>query len=319
MKNRYGILIYDFNKIDELTINIGDYIQSLAALNQLELDYKDLIKINREEMEIDYSSKPDEKIKFIANGWFTHRQETFPINDSLVPLFISVHINDKLKLTEEVIKSFKKYEPIGCRDINSMEKLKDLGIKAYFSGCLTLSFEERKNENRKGILFIVDNLYSWHDKCQSFKEFTKWEGSDIVINQLLKSFTIEEIKNANFLNQHSDLEYDIEKQFEIAENRLEELGKYELVVTTRIHTLMPAMALGTPALFIMSNNQDKRFGGLNKYWNFIDFTTFKQNGNVEKQINFDENKRIVNNNDFRTEINKENIKKIKEFIKYEEE
>jgi hypothetical protein len=35
------------------------------------------------------------------------------------------------------LKIFKKYEPIGCRDEKTVVKLKALGVKAYFSGCLT--------------------------------------------------------------------------------------------------------------------------------------------------------------------------------------
>ncbi len=307
-----GLLIYNFDDIEISHINIGDYIQTLAALQIVNEDWRNtnLKWINREKLyngSID--NKNDEQIKFIANGWYTHNQSTFPIEKNLLPLFTSIHINYRLKLTNEVIETFKKFEPIGCRDLNSLKKLKEVGIKSYFSGCLTLTMEKRETK-RKGLIFVVDNI----NGTLSYNEFKKWPGFKIVKKILLNQFSKNEIKNAKFLSQESDKNLSIEKQFELAEKWLDTLSSAELVVTTRIHSLMPSMAVGTPSLFLMLNNKDDRFGGLIDFWNYLDFTNYFKTKKINNYRISYTNGKISNNEIFRTVMKKEK-EKIKKWWK----
>lgn len=318
-----GMLIYDFHKhTTEKTINIGDYFQTLAALQLINENYKDkkIARINREDLKSlpnDFSSSDYEEIKFIGNGWYIHSENSFPLNKKYNPLFVSVHINEKMKLSEKEIESFKKFEPIGCRDKESVKKLESKGVKAYFSGCLTLTFKERNIKKRKGIIFIVDNLIvnikGKKLRVRNMEQFKKWPGFKTVYETLRKNYTEDEIMKAKFYDQFSKLKLSIDKQFAIAEKRLNKLSKANLVVTTRIHSLMPSMSMGTPTLFIMKNNLDSRFEGLNQFWNYIDLT------NVKKpvfNINY-ENKLIKNKNEFR-EFMKPTIKKVKDFWNFNE-
>lgn len=125
---------------DICSVNIGDYIQSIAAKsfaggsNQLRIVYH-----NRDELR-EYVGPAG---KIIMNGWFTYKPDNFPPSSRLHPLFISFHLNESfigdLLSRDDVIDYLKSHEPIGCRDTKTMELLQTRGINAYFSGCLTLT------------------------------------------------------------------------------------------------------------------------------------------------------------------------------------
>ena len=53
-----------------------------------------------------------------------------------------------------VLNSWKRFEPIGCRDENTVKILKEKGIAAYFSSCLTTTFK-RVDSARKGVVLSV--------------------------------------------------------------------------------------------------------------------------------------------------------------------
>ncbi|MCD7900830.1 MAG: polysaccharide pyruvyl transferase family protein [Bacteroides sp.] len=153
---KYGLLKYAENKN---CFNIGDYIQSLAAKQFLPQvgEY-----INREALAV-YKG---EKIKMILNGWFTHNISNWVPSDNIDPLFISFHINSTAApflLNDKAINYLKKYEPIGCRDHFTLDILTRKGIKAYFSGCLTLTLDSYKVKNilKEDKIYIVDPLYGY--------------------------------------------------------------------------------------------------------------------------------------------------------------
>jgi hypothetical protein len=107
---KYGLLTY--NKDFGRWINIGDYIQSIAASTYLEkIDYY----LEREGLD-NYNSA--EKIKIILNGWFIYFPDSWPPSDNIIPLFVSFHITEhKLPilrmLTPAGIDYLKNHEPIG--------------------------------------------------------------------------------------------------------------------------------------------------------------------------------------------------------------
>lgn len=73
------------------TVNIGDDIQTLAAINLLKKKgITEYIFIDRELLS-DYNGDP---VTLIMNGWYMHNINKFPPSDKITPVFISVHIND---------------------------------------------------------------------------------------------------------------------------------------------------------------------------------------------------------------------------------
>lgn len=75
----------------------------------------------------------------IMNGWWMHPYDkalhvNFVIPPNITPVFISVHIANTQLLEDKNIAIFKRFEPIGCRDEKTTEKLKSKGVNAFFSG-----------------------------------------------------------------------------------------------------------------------------------------------------------------------------------------
>lgn len=84
-------------------VNIGDYIQALAAAQFLpEVDGF----VQRERLK-EYDG---EACKVIMNGWYMHHTEHWPPSDKIKPLFVAFHINASAKegmLTEDSINSLR--------------------------------------------------------------------------------------------------------------------------------------------------------------------------------------------------------------------
>ena len=132
-------------------INIGDYIQSLAASQFLpSIDgFVQREKLNQ------YSS---EEVTIIMNGWFMHQPENWPPSPQINPIFLSFHLNILAKdqlLSEKSVAYFKKHKPIGCRDFQSVQFLKSKNVDAYFSGCLTLTLGEKYFSKEKEDIYSI--------------------------------------------------------------------------------------------------------------------------------------------------------------------
>lgn len=311
MKIKPGILTYDFKKPGRMkSNNLGDSMQSIAASRLVGFDWRDASYINRE----DLSSRPlnlsdGEKTKVLMHGLFAHNKNTFPLNDDVIPNFTSVHINKNYKFTKRAIETYKKFEPIGCRDKYSVERFKKVGIDACFSGCLTLTLEKDERP-RSGIVFIIDNI-KVNKKGEgikgygisgisSYEEFIKWKGSTPLIDFLANSYGEEAVRNATFLTQSIDKNKTSEEQFEMAEKRIDLLSSAELVVTTRISSLTTSMAVGTPVILLKIKGNDLRMKGLIEHWNVINMV--KNNSSrkvsniiIDVDVAFDKNK-IINKN-----------------------
>ena len=78
-------------------------------------------------------------------GWFgKYPREipmTFPMPLNIRPIFFSFHLSDSSMLTPGLLDYLKGYEPIGCRDRNTLDWLTGEGIKAFFSGCATTTLD----------------------------------------------------------------------------------------------------------------------------------------------------------------------------------
>ena len=153
---RYGIMTYEDTY--EGT-NIGDYIQSLAARQYFpEVN----VYVNREKLD-EYRNAPT---LLIMNGWFTHHPEHWIPSEDIVPKFVAFHINESRQreiLTPEGIAYLKRYEPIGCRDKYTVGILKENGVSAYYSGCLTLTLDKKykaADSERTNEIFIVDPIFN---------------------------------------------------------------------------------------------------------------------------------------------------------------
>jgi hypothetical protein len=212
--------------------NVGDDIQSLAAEQYLP-------RIDRfidRDTELHDVSEPS---FVLMNGWFKHgpthwRNDAgrfWPPAPQLHPGFIGFHIAYPELLTSEFLDYCAKWQPIGCRDTGTMNLLIERGIGAYFSRCLTLTFDRRVADPPDGRVYIVD-------------------GQKAVDRNLIP----EDVRAGAERRNHyvaPDLKTRTEKKRQIARALLAEYrDRARLVITNLLHCAMPCVAMGVPVVFI---------------------------------------------------------------------
>ena len=275
--------------------NIGDFIQSVAA-KQYFSESDSPIFLKRDHL----NEYDGEKVKLIMNGWFTHIPENFPPSDKIEPLLVAFHINSSVKdtfLSEKMISYLKAHEPIGCRDQYTVQLLKERGVQAYFSGCLTLTLGKKYKNPLKTDETIFVDPYIGIDKSISgiFSAvktlISKKRVVDELCRKIFKKKTIKKIiKTAFFINQYSKFwneelllnstyithQYfcDSDEEFlNEAEKLVKRYASAKLIVTSRIHCALPSTGLGTPVIYIQNTNENEisfcRLDGLIQLLNVI--------------------------------------------------
>lgn len=139
--------------------------------------------------------------------------------------------------------------PIGCRDKESQRLLSQNKIENYFSGCLTLTikpFDEIKKSNYICLVDVCDQIV---DKV---KKSTDLPIKIISHNVAPKSYS----------------QKTIEDRMNNVENLLKVYQKAHLVITTRLHAMLPSIALGTPVIYIKEENYEK--DRLDTFTKFVD-------------------------------------------------
>lgn len=179
----------------------------------------------------------------VLQGWFSHNPEgTFPLHPSIIPVFFGFHASStvgnnirKHLSRPECIAQLKRYEPIGCRDTDTAAFLSGLGIKAYFSGCLTLTLPERTRVPEQPCLFIVDaeNIPLPRELMTMPKR--------VLSQDLARVFSsYDEVKRP-------------------AAEALLRIYREQatLVVTTKIHCALPCVAMGIPVILFQDRDDPR--------------------------------------------------------------
>lgn len=287
---KHALLTYQEGK---RTFNLGDNVQSLAARQFLK---KDPILINREKL---FHYKGDD-VKLIMNGWFTHNLFNWIPSEDIDPLFVSFHMNSSAApflLDDKSVAYLKNNEPIGCRDRYTVKLLKEKGVEAYFSGCLTLTLDNYKVDEalRGDDVYIVDPFYNYptlSSVTTGFKQIVR----SILNGRFFKIFNKKRdlkkiihpdlLKTAKYKTQVlpkgmlSD-----EEKFNLAEDYLKDYARAKLVITSRIHCALPCLAMGTPVIFVNGFNSEVdtcRFDGIINLFNRVDID---KNGNCTNNFN----------------------------------
>src|SRR4029079_13399168 len=117
-------------------------------------------------------------------------------------------------------------EPIGVRDAATGHFLESLGIRTQTTYCLTLTFPRRERTPVAGKVFIVD-------------------AEDIAIPRSLRNGAIKMTHSMPPLGPEATLPF-AQKLLDMYEEEA------ALVITTRLHTALPCMAMGIPVVFFGS-------------------------------------------------------------------
>lgn len=285
---KYAIIVF------KDSINIGDDIQSYAAMKQLpKVDYF----IEREHMN-EFIPEDKKKVKTLISGWYIHNRYRFPPSPYIIPFFTSCHfssLDDMYGVTTEYMEDYaaeymKRYEPIGCRDKVTETLLSNNGIKTYRSHCLTLTIPKIEGIKKEKKIILVD-------VSEKIKEKVKetYDGE------------IKEITHSLDKNKNSKLSY--EKRMNNVENLLKEYQGAEMVITTRLHCALPNLALEVPVLLIYDDdNYDvvSRIGDFRKLLDYCSEEDFLQGGLEKYFIKTPKKKHLKIRNDL--------INRIQQFI-----
>lgn len=303
---KYGLLV---TSPIANTKNIGDYMQSLAALQFLPKDY---VYVEKEKV-ADFTS--NEPVKVIMNGWYMWHPENWPPKEkNLIPLLTSMHFTPITvkKMIENGGKEYlMKYGPVGCRDTNSVELLQKEGIEAYFSGCLTLTLGKQyaSTGEKKGVCFVDPYIPSLrilsNDSrkiyplnavkalcyflahpikiCRLSKKpffqgrlkFLAYYNASMFYHAYSRLFDDEVIFNAEYITHMvpTSVEESQESLFKRTEQLLKKYASSRYIVTSRIHCALPCVGVGTPVLFTLNDQMESKknlIGSPGRYGGLID-------------------------------------------------
>jgi hypothetical protein len=168
---------------------------------------------------------------------------------------------EMLASNNDFIDSMRNYEPIGCRDFGTRDFLRSIGVKAFFSGCLTMSLDRRTRQPENGKIFLIDEI----------------ENVDNYIPSELRENQIKLSQEIDFPSgKYPMTDEDVEIIDDIAKRRLEKLkSEAALVVTRRIHIAMPCSAMGIPVIFTFNQPDHPRVSVIKEILPIYDFHNFK--------------------------------------------
>ena len=265
------------------TNNIGDYIQTLAVIKLIGKEYKIL---DRESL----NSYNDEPRKVIINGWFMENPLNFPPSNNIKPLIISFHINPDIVsdfLNSNTVSYLKEHQPIGCRDTFTQELLEKHNIKTFFSSCVTLTLNKTDyispvyKKNSTLIIGAFDRLKPYIEKNKGLYQmlistlkipykFINYKTKNLIFNKWLRKQSFE----LNFANQIVEKKISShEEGLKLAEEVLIKIANSDHIITSRIHSALPAVAMGKKVIFINEGldniNHRSRLSGLQSFFKSI--------------------------------------------------
>jgi hypothetical protein len=273
-RRTFAILDYGHPGRKRGSANIGDHVQSIAAMGHLVRHTgvrlhgpEDLVGLlgvlagrvrperERRDLGVDlevrtvhrdasaYEAIP-EGTWVLCFGWFMHAlfsiRHGFPLHRNLRPIFISFHCNKRDLLTPEAIEYLKRYGPVGCRDWTTVYLLLSIGVPAFFSGCLTTT---------------IDTV---------FPDLATPPAADAPVAYV--DVPPEDVPADGVAYKHSSDAVRVRPFTANARDALERLDTYRsrhrAVVTSRLHCYLPLRSIGAEVEFRPKNRADIRFDGL---------------------------------------------------------
>ncbi len=265
-----GVMGYDQPDPRNTSRNIGDHVQTVASLAHLvrhtgvRFDDGELGRFAGElaervpaDLRVDgpqarvslhqvdrdastYSPVP-EGTWLLAFGWYAHKlggvRHDLPFPEHIRPIYVSFHVNRRALLTDEMVEHLRRHAPIGCRDHSTVDLLLGLDIPAFFSGCLTATTRYVRPD---------DAPPRPNDAPTVWVDMPGPSGGEHLRNER------NEVRFASTVNN-----------LRSALRSLDDYAStYGRVVTGRLHSYLPARALGCEVDFVPSNPGDIRFAGL---------------------------------------------------------
>ena len=262
----FALLDYKAPDVYRNSTNIGDWMQSLAAMRQLarldgvewSFDDPDLAPLmdrlragiepakrtpaagNAHLTVIDRDfalSAPPRRSKLwlIGNGWYAApvfgETRAWPAAANVEALLVSVHMSQTRDLSPGRLKWLRAQGPVGCRDLATLAWLRNQDVPAYFSGCLTMTLGAKAG--------VVTGERLLVDAPADGGDWTSLTHDDPALRQT--GF-------ASAMAQALDL--------------LERYAAADQIRTGRLHCALPSRAVGARVEFVPPRASDRMFNGL---------------------------------------------------------
>ena len=268
-----AIMDYGHPGMNRASANIGDHIQSIAALGHLvrhrgvrlhgEQGLVELLealgsrtrperRLGEVEADVEVVTVHRDASMYqaiaedtwvLCFGWYMHAlfemRHGFPLHRNLLPIFVSFHCNKRDLLTPAAIGYLKRHGPVGCRDWTTVYLLLSCGVPAFFSGCVTTT---------------IDTVFPDVRPAPG--------GAPVAYVDVPR----EEVPPGGVTYAHSDgavrrrpFVANVRRALELLETYR---TRHSAVVTSRLHCYLPLRSVGTPVEFRPRNPADVRFDGL---------------------------------------------------------
>ncbi len=258
---KFGVMLHKH------TQNIGDDIQTYAAARLLP---EVSCFLDREEL--DSFVTPDGKpAAVVMSAWYMWHKWNWPPSEYILPLFVGMHYtdNETAKQDGSPVKTqflqglggeyLNAYAPVGCRDSFTERTFKELGINAYFSGCITLTLPKQPIiRPKREYICCTDVTEPIIKRARSIAD-----GTDIEI-KVIKHYKDYRNSDASW----AEREQAVKELLTVYQNA-------KCVITRRLHCALPCLAMGVPVLVIndIKAGADIRF---EPYYDWLYSCTQKQ-------------------------------------------
>ena len=263
--DRIQVGILDYRNPTCPSTNIGDHVQTVAALGQLAaFDFADLqapagvasllaarpgervpvagaCRIVVVDRDFSVAQVDEGRIWLPVCGWFQHETHPgrygFPFPGNILPIYMSLHIAKPEILDEAAIAHLERFAPIGCRDLNTVRLLRNVGIPAFFNGCVTLTLDRLfppHDAAREGA-YVAD--YHDHGQTPAGYELVPHASEEVILR-------------------------DFGDNLALAASMLARYRRAVAVRTPLLHCYLPCRAMRTPVEFTNGNLSNAQFEGL---------------------------------------------------------
>ncbi len=253
-------------------LNVGDAAEYLVVeqlYRTLGIDEERIVRLNIGEL-INYRGESlIVALNIALDSYVGYNNILDALSPDIIPVFLGMSFT-KPELTPPQIEVLKKYSPIGCRDERSFLTLRSLNIPCYLNGCMASVVQLNEIQPYQNI----ENKILFIDVPAGVSDFVPDEiKKDIIfVNQEIY------IKKSDLPNNFIPKEwaYSIMRYYK---------SKPRLIVTSRFHGAVLALANNIPAILTLEKNTF-RFSWIQNYYPIYTEEVFSEINWEIKPVNY---------------------------------
>ncbi len=227
---RYGVVWHP------MTDNLGDDLQALAAMRLMpRVDHV----LDGEQLDAALPGlADDDRVVTLMSGNVFRRIDHWPPEKHIVPVCAGMHFSQEsvwgvrtADIDGAGLRWLQAFAPIGCRDTQTHDMLRGMGLPVELNGCLTLTLDAAAEKLRENYICCVDVP---QEVVDVLRHAAKEKGIDV------RSMT----------HQRLGQEYDFNRRMQHAQWLVDAYAGAKMVITRRLHAAMAGVAVGTPTLLL---------------------------------------------------------------------